>query len=231
MIQAVIPPPSPETFAERLATVPVFADLEPAILQQIARAAVRRDYSTGEVLFLEGEPLPGLFILELGRIKVVKTSIRGREHILELLGPPQPVNAVSVFTRQPSPATGIALEPVQAWVVPRAIVSQLLREQPIFAERVIENMAVHMIRLVELVADLSLKSVMERLAKLLLDEAVDDTVLRPPWLTLPELAGRLGTVPDVAQRALGRLSADGLVEASRREIRIKDRRGLEMLAG
>lgn len=231
MIHEMTPQYSPEQLAERLASVPVFADLELAILEQLAGAAVQREYSTGEVLFLEGEPLPGLFVLESGLIKVVKTSARGREHILELLAPPQPVNAVAVFTRRPSPATGIALEPTQAWLLPRAVVSQLLHEHPVFAERVIENMAEHMVRLVELVADLSLKSVMERLAKLLLEEAVEDTVPRPRWFTLPELAARLGTVPDVAQRALGRLGADGLVEASRREIRIKDRRGLEQLAG
>ena len=220
-----------EQLAERLAAVPIFADLEIAILQQLARAAVRREYSKGEVLFLEGEPLPGLFVLDSGLMKVVKTSPQGREHILELLAAPQPVNAVAVFSRRPSPATGIALEPTLAWLLPRAVVSQLLRDHPIFAERVIENMAEHMVRLVELVADLSLKSVMERLAKLLLEEAVEDTVPRPRWFTLPELAARLGTVPDVAQRALGRLGTDGLVEASRREIRIKDRRALEQLAG
>lgn len=222
---------SPQQLAERLALVPVFADLDPTMLQQLARAAVRREYSTGEVLFLEGESLPGLFVLDMGLIKVVKTSPRGREHILEVLAPPQPVNAVAVFSRRPSPATGMALEPTVAWLLPRAVVSQLLREHPVVAERVIENMAEHMVRLVELVADLSLKSVMERLAKLLLEEAVEDTVPRPRWFTLPELAARLGTVPDVAQRALGRLGSDGLVEASRREIRIIDRRGLERLAG
>lgn len=231
MIQEMDAQDSPEQLAGRLAAVPVFADLEVAILQELARAAVRRDYSVGETLFLEGEPLPGLFVLDSGLIKVVKTSPQGREHILELLAAPQPVNAVAVFTRRPSPATAIVLEPTQVWLLPRAVVSQLLREHPIFAERVIENMAEHMVRLVELVADLSLKSVMERLAKLLLEEAIDGAVPRPRWFTLPELAARLGTVPDVAQRALGRLGSDGLVEASRREIRIKDRRALEQLAG
>lgn len=222
---------SPRSLAERLAFVPVFSDLDPGILQRLASAAIKRRYSAGEVVFLEGEPAPGLLVLESGRIKVIKSSPEGREHILELLAAPQPANAVSVFTRRPSPATGIALEPTEVWLLPRAVVSQLLREQPIFAERVIENMADHMIHLVELVADLSLRSVTERLAKLLLEEAVDDTVERPRWLTLPELAGRLGTVPDVAQRALGRLSAEALVDVNRREIRIRDRRRLEEVAG
>lgn len=78
----------------------------------------------------------------------------------------------------------------------------------------IEDMADRMVDLVDLVADLSLRSVTERLAKLLLEEAIDGVLVRPRWLTLPELAARLGTVPDVVQRALGRLAADGVVESS-----------------
>ena len=48
--------------------------------------------------------------------------------------------------------------------------------------------------------------------------------------SLPELASRLGTVPDVVQRALGRLSEDGVVVVSRREIRIADVSMLERAA-
>lgn len=222
-------PESVVLLADQLAHISFFAGLDVGLLQELARAAVRRTFATGEVVFLEGEPSPGLFVLESGRIKVVKSSPHGREHILSILAPWQPANAVAVFTQRPSPATAIALEPVQGWLLPRSAVTRLLREQPAFAERVIENMADHMVRLTDLVADLSLRSVIERLARLILAEAVEGALARPRWLTLPELAARLGTVPDVAQRALGRLTADGVIEVSRREIRIKDRPALERL--
>lgn len=223
-------PDSATHLAEQLALVPFFSDLDAALLLELARAAVQQKFTTGEVVFLEGEASPGLLVIESGRIKVVKSSPQGREHILSILAPWQPANAVAVFTERPSPATAIALEAVHAWLLPRSAVTRILREHPGFAERVIENMADHMIQLTELVADLSLRSVIERLARLLLDEAVDGRVERPRWLTLPELAGRLGTVPDVVQRALGRLTADGVVEVDRREIRVKDRARLQRLA-
>ena len=217
--------------AERLSMVPLLSGLPPRFLRMLAATAVSHEYAVNQVVFMEGEPSPGLFIIETGHIKVVKTSPQGREHTLEVLGPSQPANAVAVFTSQPSPASAIALEPTRAWLLPRESVAQLLRDHPEFAERVIENMANHMVHLVELVADLSLRSVTARLAKLLLDEAVDGVVTRPRWLTLPELAARLGTVPDVVQRALGRLSTDGLVDVDRREIRIRHPHRLEELAG
>ena len=216
--------------AEQLALVPLFAGLDLPLVQSLARSAVHRELAAGEVVFLEGEPAPGLLLIESGRIKVVKASPQGREHILSILGPWQPANAVAVFTRRPSPATAIALERAHVWLLPRSAIARLLSEDPSFAERVIENMADHLIRLTELVADLSLHSVLERLARLLLDEAIDGRLERPRWLTLPELGARIGTVPDVAQRALGRLATEGLVEVTRREIRLKDRTALERVA-
>jgi CRP/FNR family transcriptional regulator len=218
-------------FAARLGAVPFFARLEPADLAALAEEAEWREYAPGEVIFLEGEPAPGLFILAAGYVKVVKTSSQGREQSLEFIAPGQPFNTVAVFTSHPSPATAIALEASAAWMLPRSRVRRLLRESPAFAEQVIESMADRMVFLVSLVADLSLRSVTERLARLLLDQAVGGVVHRPRWYTVPELAARLGTVPDVAQRALGKLANDGLIEVTRREIRITDQAGLEALAG
>lgn len=218
-------------FAGRLATIPFFSRLEADELAELAAGAEWREFGPGEVIFLEGEPAPGLFILESGYVKVVKASAQGREQSLEFIAPGQPFNTVAVFTSHPSPATAVALEASAAWMLPRAPIRRLLHESPAFAEQVIESMADRMVFLVGLVADLSLRSVMERLAQLLLEQAVDDVVHRPRWYTVPELASRLGTVPDVAQRALGKLAADGMVEVNRREIRIRDRAALEALVG
>ncbi len=222
---------SPGNLTTRLASIPFFAELDPALLAQLAEGAVPREYAAGEVVFLEGERSPGLFILESGYVKILKTSPQGREQILEFIGPSQPFNTVAVLTPRPSPATAIALEPTFAWMVPRETIALLVRERPAFAERIIESMADRLIFLVGQVSDLSLRSVMERLASLLIEQATDDVVYRPRWFTVPELAARLGTVPDVAQRALGRLANDGLVEVSRREIRIKNPEALRTLAG
>lgn len=217
--------------AARLAAIPFFARLAPAELDALAAETRWQEYAAGETIFFEGEPAPGLFILDSGYVKVLKASAQGREQSLEFIAPGQPFNTIAVFTPHVSPATAVALEASAAWMLPRVPIRRLLRESPDFAEQVIESMADRMVFLVGLVADLSLRSVMERLARLLIDQATDGVVQRPRWYTVPELASRLGTVPDVAQRALGKLAADGMVDVSRREIRITDPRALEALAG
>jgi CRP/FNR family transcriptional regulator len=91
-------------------------------------------------------------------------------------------------------------------------------------------MAFRVIDLVNLVGDLSWRPVTGRLARLLLDGAVDDVLHRPRWYTQTELAARLGTVPDVIQRAMRGLEVEGVIEVERHLIRLRDRAALEKLA-
>jgi DNA-binding GntR family transcriptional regulator len=83
--------------------------------------------------------------------------------------------------------------------------------------------------LVSLVADLSLRSVTGRLVGLLLAGAESGVVERPRWFTQAELATRLGTVPDVIQRALRNLEEEALVRVTRRTITILDADRLKAL--
>jgi DNA-binding transcriptional regulator YhcF (GntR family) len=65
------------------------------------------------------------------------------------------------------------------------------------------------------------------MARLILDSASGDTLQRPQWYTQAELAARLGTVPDVAQRALRQLEQNGFIAVDRSAIHIIDRAALE----
>ncbi|MGE0600693.1 MAG: Crp/Fnr family transcriptional regulator [Dehalococcoidia bacterium] len=215
---------------DRLATFSLFRGLDGETLALLTGESRRRDYTMGEVVFMEGEPAEGLYVLESGWVRAVKTSEQGREQVLQFVGPGEAFNTVAIFTSGLSPATAVALEPSTAWVVPRDTILRLLRERPEFAERVLENMAERMLHLVSLVADLSLRTVSERLADLILAQAEGGVLNRPKWFTVAELAARLGTVPDVVQRALGKFQSDGLVDVSRREILVLDETGLRQLA-
>jgi len=116
-------------------TIPFFS---PEEAPSNAAGAEWREYAPGEVIFLEAEPAPGLFVLDSGYVKIVKASAQGREQSLEFIAPGQPFNTVAVFTSQPNPATAIALEASAAWMLPRATVSRLLHEAG-FAERYREH--------------------------------------------------------------------------------------------
>jgi len=208
----------------------MFAGLGEKTLRILAEDAFWREYSAGEVVVLEGEALPGLLYLQSGWIKVVKVSPGGREQVLRFLEAGETFNEVGVFTDQPNPATAIALERAGVWLIRRETIMRLLHEDPAFSGYVIAKMADRLLYLVSLVTDLSLRPITGRLARLLLEEATDDLLHRPRWYTQAELAARLGTVPDVVQRALSNLEKAGHIEVKRHEIRLVDRDALEKIA-
>lgn len=219
-----------ETLLEQLQAIPFFTGLSEPLLRELAQGAVWRDYESGEVVFLEGDRTDGLYYLQHGWIKISKTSPQGREQILQFLEPGATFNAVGLFASRPNPATAIALEPAGVWILRRDAVMALLRRRPELAQHVVERMATRILELVDLVGDLSFRTVTQRLARLLLADAAGDTLHRPGWYTQAEIAARLGTVPDVIQRALSSLVATGVIAVERDAIVIHDRDALAQLA-
>lgn len=222
--------PNPSQLVAHLQSNPFFAGLDEIYLQTLAHDAVWREYSAGELIMLEGDTQAGLFYLQHGWVKVSKVSQGGREQVLRFIEPGETFNEIGVLASLPNPATTIALEPAGVWFIRKAAVQRLLREHPDMAEHIIAKLATRLLYLVALVADLSLRSVTGRLASLLLTEAVDDVLQRPRWYTQAELAARLGTVPDVVQRALRQLESDGVIAVQRHVIHILDRDALVTIA-
>ncbi len=91
---------------------------------------------------------------------------------------------------------------------------------------VIEFLANRIAELTDMVAALSLHTVTQRLARVLLEQAEGDVIYRRRWATQSEIAAHLGTVPEVLNRALRSLVEEQLIEFSRQQIRILDRPGL-----
>ena len=222
--------PSLTEFAKQLGAISLFTGLDEPALQKLAQVSLWRQFEAGEVVVLEGEAQPSLYYLQYGWLKVVKISPAGREQILRFLEPGETFNEVGVFANQNNPATAIALEPAGIWLIQREALLHLFQEQPDFAQHVIAQMAQRMLYLVSLITDLSLRNVTGRLARLLLEDGVGDVLERPRWYTQAELAARLGTVPDVIQRALRGLENDGLIGVDRQQIRILDRPALSEIA-
>ena len=213
--------------AHILSAVPYLAELDAATLASIGRAAVRQKHDAGAMVFLEGEPCAGLCIVEQGWLKAVKISPAGREQVLRVVGPGEVCNEISVFAGTPNPATVMALEAAVVWTIRRDAILGLMDDSPSLARTITRNLAGRVLNLLTLVEDLSLRTVEERLARLLLQRADEGTLHRRRWATQTEMAARIGTVPDVLNRALRDLVKEGLIRVERHQIQILDPQGLE----
>jgi CRP-like cAMP-binding protein len=142
------------------------------------------------------------------------------------VGPGEEFSGVGVFADTLNQATVIALEPATVWVVEREPLLMLMDRHPSLGRVIIQNLARRIHHLMDLVGDLSLLTVEARLAQFILDNATGNTMERRSWSTQAALAARLGTVPDVLNRALRTLAEEGLIEIARQKIQIVDRKGL-----
>jgi CRP/FNR family transcriptional regulator len=208
-----------------LRSIPYFASLDEDTLASIVTLAARRTYSPDEVIFLEGEPCAGLFIVQTGHVKIYTASPEGREQILTLIGPRDSFNDVAVFDGGPNPASAQAMEAVELLVIERPAMLSLFDRYPKLAQAVVAVLAGRARMLVGIVEDLSLRSVAGRLAKLLLDQALQGSDAVP--LTRQQMAARLGTVREMVSRALRELEDAGLLRREGRQIVIADRAALE----
>ena len=208
-----------------LATAPLFAALNLPLLEALAAVAVRAHYGPQQVVFLAGTPDDSLYVIAHGWLKSLKSTAEGREQTLALFGPGEVFN-LAVLADVPTQATVIALEPVTLWRLPRARLHALIATHPELAHALIRGLVARVIRLSKLVEDLTLHPVEARLARLLLQRATGDEVVRRQWATQAELAAQLGTVPDVLNRALRSLVAARLIVVQRQRIRILDHAGL-----
>lgn len=212
------------------AALPYFQNLDVATTQAIAQVAVRRIYEPDQIILLEGEPASGLYIVQAGWLKVSKISLDGREQILQFLGRGEAFNAVGVFTGALNPATVTALELSTVFIIPRERMLDLLETHPPLARMIIQDLAGRVLHLITLVEDLSLRKVESRFARLLLEEALENIIPRQRWATQPEIAARLGTVPDVVSRAIRKMTELGILQVTRSEITILDREKLSAIA-
>jgi CRP/FNR family cyclic AMP-dependent transcriptional regulator len=219
-----------QAVADLLSSIPYFAHLDTRTLSAIAGSAIQRKYAADQVVLLEGEPSSGLFVVQEGWLKSVKTSPEGREQVLRVVGPGDVFNAIGALASPTNPGTVITLEPATLWILQRETLLRLLEEHTDLAWMIIQALAERVQRLMSQVEDLSLRSVEARLARFLLEEATEETFVRRRWDTQAEMAARLGTVLDVLNRALRRLAADSIIKVERHRILILDRERLATIA-
>jgi len=223
---------SSTTEAELLRRVRYFALLPATELRRLAGRCVRRVLRPGEVLFEEGRPCHGLFIVTEGSVEVHQTSVRGREQVFHTEGPGATLGEGPLFDRGGYIATAVATEATRVLFLRRADLLELCRRYPAVALSILESLARRMRRFAEMVSDLAFRPVLERLARHLdaLSRASAPGVELDLELTQAQLAARLGTVRELVARAFAQLEESGILTRKRASVVIRDPAKLAALA-
>lgn len=204
-------------------------------LQTLVARTERKRYNSSELLFSEGDPCNGLHIIALGRVRIFKTSISGREQVLAVNTPGESVAELPVFDGGPFPASAVAIEETEIVFISRRDFQAYCMEHPEVALKVLQVVGARLRRLVGIIEELSFTTIRQRLISALLKLAETDgkSTQRGIEFQLPashqELANQLGTVRELISRNLMRLQAEGMLDVDARQIVVKDLKGLSAL--
>ncbi len=218
---------------DHIVSVPLFPDLAREHHEDLASVVEDNVYKRGELIFSEGDEGIGFYIIISGKVKIFKLSQEGKEQILHIFGPGEPIGEVAVFAGKRFPANATALEKSRVLFFPRATFLELIQKNPSLALNMLAVLSHRLRRFTAVIENLSLKEVPGRLAAYLLylshkKEGMSDLTLD---ISKGQLASLLGTIPETLSRILKKMTEAGLIQSEGpRSIRILERAELEELA-
>jgi CRP-like cAMP-binding protein len=207
--------------------VALFADLSEKEVGFLAEHSSLRHFSTNELIFSEGDPCSGLFIIQNGAVRIFKTAASGREQILGVERAGNTIAELPVFDGGTYPASALAVEESELLFVRKEDFRALCVQHPEVALKVLKVVGRRLRGLVGIIEELSFTTVRQRLIVYLLRLVGQDTGgKKGVELALPvshqELAAELGTVRELVSRNLSRLQAEGLIKIQARSVQIPD---------
>ena len=199
--------PVPAPTDDVLRRMTLFRRLAPEDRARVTAVARLRHYHRGERLFDEGEEAGAFLAIVDGRVKVYKATPSGKEVILEIFGPGDPLAAVAVY-----------------------------EHHPVLVRGLLSGLTLRLAELTRRLAELTGAKVEARFARLFLKLArqigrVDrGGVFVPMALTRQELADLTGTTSETAIRIMSRWQKDAVLLTEREGFTLVDRDALEDIA-
>lgn len=208
-------------------SVPLFRGLTEDDWQSIAPLLHGHCFPKDAYIFFQGDPPDALYIVWMGRVKLVRHTDHGRDVVLEMLGPGQLIGEMAVLDGRPYSTTAQTLEEVAIVTVARRDFYTLLERYPRVAMGVISELSRRLRLTTEMVRSLAVDRVEQRVARTLLrlsDLAGKPYPSRPEALiidmplTRQDIAEMTGTTVETAIRVMSRFRKQEMITSLRGRI-------------
>ena len=227
-----MPTPGPEV----LARLPLFQRVRPEDRARVAAASHVQTFTRGDEVFEEGDEAASFVTVLEGRVKVYKRLASGKDIILHIFGPGDPLGAVAVYEGRPYPASAQAMEPTRCLFVPRQTFFSLLEQSPVLVRGVLSGLTLRLIELTDRLTELTGSQVESRFARLFLK--LSDRFGKPTadgmFVSMPlsrqELADLTGTTVETSIRIMSRWGKERVLVTERDGFLLVNRPALEELA-
>ena len=191
-----------------LSKVELFSELDQDDLKRVAALAQLRSLARDTVIFHSGDTADAVFIIASGKVKIVVTSTDGKDFILTTLGAGQVFGEMALLESAPRSATVVTATPAEVLLLHQDDFSRLLNSSPSIARKLLGILSRRLRRANSKMESLAYMDVAGRLARYLLDLALDHgqklgngwVVVRRP--THSDIAHSIGTSRETVSRLI-----------------------------
>jgi CRP/FNR family transcriptional regulator, cyclic AMP receptor protein len=209
-------------YEDLLAATEFFAGVERDHLARLEQQGAIRGLVRGDVLFVEGEPPDGLYVVLSGRVAIANRSIDGRESVYALMEAGDLFGEMGLLDGLPRSAEARALEPSHVLALPYPPVRALFDDDPSLLWGVVRMLSGRLRAVDEALADSVFLDVTGRTAKRLLELADGRDEFTLP-VTQEELAGMVGASRERVNKAIASFIRLGWLEQQDRRYHILQR--------
>jgi len=218
-----------------------FCDLPEATRQHLESLKISNVYPRGSVLFIEGQPSSGVYILCQGRVKLSTCSREGKVIILQIAEPGEVLGLSAAVSDSVYEATAEVVEPCQVNFVRKADFLRFLQQNTDACLSAVRQLSRNYQTAHLQICSLGLSnSVADKLAKLFLGwcngngnhhENGNGTVRLKISYTHEEIAEMIGTSRETVSRLLKTFRESKLITLKGSDLVIHDKKRLEMIVG
>ena len=215
--------------------LPFFKHLPAPAITEINRWFHDFDAASGQTIYLEGDEAEYLYLVAMGKVKLVRSAAGGREVLLDILRGGEHFGNLALFGRRTYAETAAAQTDCCILRISAADFETLLARYPDVTRRVLETVGQRLERSQEIVAQLSAFTVEQRVAGALLrladklGEARGPEVLIQLPLSRQDLAAMTGATTETVSRVMSRFAEADLIKTGRKWVTLLDRPRLEQV--
>ena len=215
--------------------LPFFKHLPADAITKINNLFHDSDASTNEWIYFEGDEAGHLYLVAMGKVKLVRNTTTGREVLLDILHGGEYFGSLTIFGGRTHTETAIAQTDCCILKISAEDFEHILADHPDVTRKVLEAVSQRLTESQEIVKQLSAYTAEQRIASALLrlagklGETRGQGVLIQLPLSRQDLAAMTGSTTETVSRVMSRFAGEGWVKTGRKWVTIMDAKSLEEL--
>ena len=221
---------------EMLGRTELFRGAPVELLREIQRAAFRKRFAAGETVLRQGDATATVYIVVIGRLRAIQTTLDGQQVIIRYLGPGEVAGYAALAGGETYPGSLIAVDDCHLVGWSAAIIQDIMTRHSSIAMNAVRLLGARYLDMQVRLRELSTEKVERRLAHtiLRLAQQAGRRTARGIEIAFPlsrqDLAEMSGTTLHTVSRTLSAWEERGIVDCGRRRIIVAKSQLLESIA-